>query len=84
MQRPLVPYHDVEVRVKPEKIFAAAVTVPHFSVAAIAAAWAIGDNSVFFLTTTLVFAVIGFYKYLLVLSASYYLTDQQLVIDPSG
>ena len=80
MQRPLVPDHDVEVQVKPEKIFAAAIAIPHFSVAVIAAAWAIRDNSVFFLITFMVFAVLGFYKYLLVLSASYYLTDQQLVI----
>ena len=80
MQRPLVPDYDVEVQVKPEKIFAAAFAIPHFTIAVIAAAWAIRDNSVFFLMTFMVFAALGFYKYLLVLSASYYLTDQQLVI----
>src|ERR1035438_6794661 len=80
MQSPLVPDHVVEVQVRPEKLFAAVFAIPHFSVAVIAAAWAIRDNSVFFLTTSILVAVLGFYKYLLILSASYYLTDQQLVI----
>ena len=81
MQSPLVPDNDVELQVKPEKIYAAIFVIPHFGGTLIFALWAIRYTTFFFLIVSLFFLLAGFYKYFLVLSASYYLTGQQLIIE---
>jgi uncharacterized membrane protein YdbT with pleckstrin-like domain len=81
MQNPLVPGNDAELQVKPERIYAALFVIPHFGIAVIFTLWAIRYTSVFFLMASLFFLLAGFYKYFLVLSASYYLTGQQLIIE---
>jgi len=81
MQSPLVPGNSVEVQVKPEKIYATVFFIPQIFVAVIIAICAIYFNTASFLFISLIFLLLGFYKYLLVLSSSYYLTDQQLIIE---
>ena len=80
MHYPLVPVQEVEIEIKPEKIYAALIAIPHFSMALLIAVCSIQYSSNIFLTASLVFAFLGWYKYLLILSASYYLTNQQLII----
>ena len=80
MRYPLVPVHEVEIKIKPEKIYAGIFVIPHFAMTVLMAAWSIRYSSNIFLITSLVFAFLGWYKYLLILSASYYLTIQQLII----
>jgi uncharacterized membrane protein YdbT with pleckstrin-like domain len=81
MQSPLVPVHGVEVQVKPEKIYATVFFIPQIFVALLIAICAIYFNTALFLLLSLLFLLLGLYKYLLVLSSSYYLTDQQLIIE---
>lgn len=80
MRYPLVPVHEVEIKIKPEKIYAGIFVIPHFAMTVLMAAWSIRYSSNIFLIASLVFAFLGWYKYLLILSASYYLTIQQLII----
>ena len=75
MRYPLVPVQEVEVQAKPEKIYAVLFVIPHFSMAVLMAAWSIRYRSNIFLIASLVFAFLGWYKYLSILSASYYLTS---------
>lgn len=81
MQSPLVPIHGVEVQVKPEKIYATVFFIPQIFVAILIAVCAIYFNTALFLLISFIFLLLGLYKYFLVLSSSYYLTDQQLIIE---
>ena len=81
MQSPLVPIHGVEVQVKPEKIYATVFFIPQIFVAILIAVCAIYFNTALFLLISFIFVLLGLYKYFLVLSSSYYLTDQQLIIE---
>lgn len=81
MQSPLVPVHGVEVQVKPEKIYATVFFIPQIFVAILIAVCAIYFNTALFLLISFIFLLLGLYKYFLVLSSSYYLTDQQLIIE---
>ena len=80
MHYPLVPVQEVEIEIKPEKIYAGLFVIPLFSMAILMTVCSIRYSSNIFLTASLVFAFLGWYKYLLILSASYYLTNQQLII----
>jgi uncharacterized membrane protein YdbT with pleckstrin-like domain len=80
MQSPLVPGNDAQLQVKPERIYAAILVLPYAGIAVIFALWASRYASVFYLMPSIFILLAGFYKYLLVLSASYYLTGQQLII----
>ncbi|MDQ2719366.1 MAG: PH domain-containing protein [Bacteroidota bacterium] len=80
MQSPLVHCQGVEAQVKPEKIYASVSFMPQIFVAFLIAAFAINFNIPFFLLVSLMFVLLGIYKYLLALSYTYYLTDQQLII----
>ncbi len=80
MHYPLVPVQEVEIEIKPEKIYAALFVIPHFTMAILIALCSIQYSSNIFLIASLIFAFLGWYKYLLILSASYYLTGQQLII----
>ncbi len=81
MQSPLVPADSIEVQVKPEKIYATVIFMPQFFFAFLIAAFAINFNISLFLFISVFFVLLGIYKYFLVLSSTYYLTDQQLIIE---
>ena len=81
MQSILVPINDLEVQVKPEKIYATFIITPQIIVAVLIAACAIYFNTALFLLISFIFLLVGLYKYLLVVSSSYYLTNQQLIIE---
>jgi uncharacterized membrane protein YdbT with pleckstrin-like domain len=81
MQSPLVPGNDIELQVKPEKIYAAFFFIPQIFIAILIIICAIHFNRALFLLLSMLFLLSGYYKYLLVLSSSYYLTDQQLIIE---
>ena len=81
MQSPLVPGNGIEVQVKPAKIYAALFSLPQILTAVAISICAIYFDRASFLLISLLFLFLGYYKYLLVLSSSYYLTDQQLIIE---
>ena len=81
MQSPLIPFTGIEVQVKPEKIYANLFFLPQIVFAILIAICAIYFDRAFLLLISLLFLLSGYYKYLLVLSSSYYLTAQQLIIE---
>lgn len=81
MQSPLVPADGIEVQVKPEKIYATVIFMPRFFVAILIAICAIYFNTALLLLVSLIILLLELYKYFLVLSSTYYLTDQQLIIE---
>ncbi len=80
MHYPLVPVQEVEIEIKPEKIYAVLLVIPHFAMALLIAVCSIQYSNNIFLIASTVFAFVGWYKYLSILSATYYLTGQQLII----
>ena len=81
MQSPLVPGNEIELQVKPEKKYATLFFLPQFFIAILIATCGIHFNRVLFLWISVILQLSGYYRYLLVLSSCYYLTNQQLIIE---
>lgn len=69
------------LQITPEKVYAAFFFIPQIFIAILITICAIYFNRALFLLLSLLFLLSGYYKYLLVLSVSYNLTDQQLIIE---
>ncbi|HUZ59328.1 MAG TPA: PH domain-containing protein [Hanamia sp.] len=80
MQNQLVPVDRIEAEVKPEKIYATLFLTPYILIAFIISISAIWFNALYLILLSIPFVVLGLYKYFLIISSTFYLTDQQLII----
>ena len=80
MQNKLVPVKNIEAEVKPAKIYATIFLIPHFFIALIFSLSGIYFNSVYLILLSVLFVALGLYKYFLIISTTFYLSDQQLII----
>ena len=80
MQNQLVPVNRIEAEVKPEKIYATLFLTPYILIAFIISISAIWFNALYLILLSIPFVVLGLYKYFLIISSTFYLTDQQLII----
>lgn len=80
MQNQLVPVNRIEVEVKPEKIYATLFLTPYILIAFIISISAIWFNALYLILLSIPFVVLGLYKYFLIISSTFYLSDQQLII----
>lgn len=81
MPSPLVQINGIEAQVNPEKIFAIIFLIPQIFVALVIILTALYFQAYILLLLALIIALYGLYKYLLILSSAYYITDQQMVIE---
>lgn len=77
----LIPINAVETQIKPEKIFAVLFFAPYIFFAFIVIVSSIYFNSISLSVVSLIILAFGYYKYAFILSHSYYITDQQLIIE---
>ena len=80
MQNQLVPVNRIEAEVKPEKIYAILFLTPYILIAFIISISAIWFNALYLILLSIPFVVLGLYKYFLIISSTFYLSDQQLII----
>ena len=80
MQNQLVTVNSIEAEVKPEKIYAILFLIPHIFIAFIITFSGIYFNAVYLILLSLLFVALGLYKYLLIISSTFYLSGQQLII----
>jgi uncharacterized membrane protein YdbT with pleckstrin-like domain len=80
MQNQLVPVNSIEAEVKPEKIYATLFLIPPIFIAFIIAFSGVYFNAVYPILLSLFFVALGLYKYFLIISSTFYLLDQQLII----
>lgn len=80
MQNQLVPVNRIEAEVKPEKIYATLFLTPYILIAFIISISAIWFNALYLIFLSIPFVVLGLYKYFLIISSTFYLSDQQLII----
>ncbi len=80
MQNQLVPVNRIEAEVKPEKIYATLFLTPYILIAFIISISAIWFNALYLILLSIPFVVLGLYKYFLIISSTFYLSDQQLII----
>jgi uncharacterized membrane protein YdbT with pleckstrin-like domain len=80
MQNQLVPVNNIEAEVKPEKIYATLFLAPYILIAFIISISAIWFNALYLILLSIPFVVLGLYKYFLIISSTFYLSDQQLII----
>jgi uncharacterized membrane protein YdbT with pleckstrin-like domain len=80
MQNQLVPVNNIEAEVKPEKIYATLFLAPYILIAFIISISAIWFNALYLILLSIPFIVLGLYKYFLIISSTFYLSDQQLII----
>ena len=80
MQNQLVPVNRIEVEVKPGKIYATLFLTPYILIAFIISISAIWFNALYLILLSIPFVVLGLYKYFLIISSTFYLSDQQLII----
>ena len=80
MQNQLVPVNRIEAEVKPEKIYATLFLTPYIIIAFTISISAIWFNALYLILLSIPFVVLGLYKYFLIISSTFYLSDQQLII----
>ncbi len=80
MQNQLVSVNRIEAEVKPEKIYATLFLKPYILIAFIISISVIWLNALYLILLSIPFVVLGLYKYFLIISSTFYLTDQQLII----
>lgn len=80
MQNQLVPVKRIEAEIKPEKIYATLFLTPYILIAFIISISAIWFNALYLILLSIPFVVLGLYKYFLIISSTFYLSDQQLII----
>ena len=80
MQNQLVPVNRIEAEVKPEKIYATLFLTPYILIAFIISISAIWFNALYLILLSIPVVVLGLYKYFLIISSTFYLSDQQLII----
>ena len=80
MQNQLVPVNNIEAEVKPEKIYATLFLTPYILIAFIISISAVWFNALYLILLSIPFVVLGLYKYFLIISSTFYLSDQQLII----
>ena len=80
MQNQLVPVNNIEAEVKPEKIYATIFLIPPIFIEFTIAFSGIYFNAVYPILLSLFFVALGLYKYFLIISSTFYLSDQQLII----
>ena len=80
MQNQLVPVNRIEAEVKPEKIYATLFLTPYIIIAFTISISAIWFNALYLILLSIPFVVLGLYKYFLIIYSTFYLSDQQLII----
>lgn len=80
MQNKLIPVNNIEAEVKPEKIYATLFLTPYILIAFIISISAVWFNALYLILLSIPFVVLGLYKYFLIISSTFYLSDQQLII----
>lgn len=81
MNTSLIDRNDVEETVKPERVYALASVLPQIIIAVAILFFVSFYNNYLLLLLPLLFAIVATYKYQLILSHNYHITEQQLITE---